>query len=337
MPELLRSLVECPGISGYEDRVRDLVLQSLGRDADIDAMGNVSLTIGEGDTELLIAAHMDEIGMVITHIDDRGYLRVRAVGGLDPRVVAGQRVTVVGSDVTVRGGVGLKPPHLMEDRAEMKSAVPFSRMYVDIGADSKEEVEAMGIRELDYIVLEKELVELNDRYWMGRSLDDRLGCWILIRLFERLRDNPPPIKVTLAWSVQEEIGLRGAEAVARRVNPDYVIPIDTLSSGDIPEGGLHFGNAVPGKGPALRMIDNRAIGSPQFRDQIVAIAETAGIPVQISVTGGGTDGAALQMTGAHMVPLAFPMRYTHAPCESVNKQDVWQMLDLLESICRHLA
>lgn len=340
MDKLLEDLIFLPGVCGQEDKIRNKIIDEIKDlvDYKIDNMGNLLTTIGQGEKHLVITAHMDEIGLVVTHIENDGYLRVRKVGGVDPRTLPGQPMRLITKEKEIPAAIAIKPPHVMIDRAEMKKAPTIEEMFVDVGASNKEEVSKMGIKLFDSIVAYKKLRYMNDRFIMARSLDDRLGCWVMVKLLQKIAKENHSLRITFAWTVQEEIGLRGAQAVANKISPDYVIALDTISSGDSPVIPQHLATSVMGKGPAFRMVDSRCIGSPWLTQQITDVASKHNIPLQYAVSGGSTDGAMFQtITGAHMVALSFPLRYTHAPCEMAHKGDIENTLKLLEKIPAALA
>ena len=335
MDKLLEDLVRLPGVCGQEERIRLRIeeeIKNLVSDYKVDNMGNLLTTIGQGEKHLIITAHMDEIGLTVTHIEDNGFLRIRKLGGVDPRTVEGRTMRLVTKDAILPVAIAIKPPHVMVDRSEMTKTIAFEEMYVDAGASSKEEAHEMGIQLFDTIVAYKKLHYVGKKFLMGRSLDDRLGCWVMVKALQELVGKDLPLRVTFAWTVQEEIGLRGAQVLANQMSPDYVIALDTISSGCTPVVPHNLATSVCGKGPALRMVDSRCIASPWLSKFLIHLAGQHNIPIQQAVSGGSTDGAAFQMTGAHMMALSFPLRYTHAQCEMVDRNDVDNLLKLLTKV-----
>jgi putative aminopeptidase FrvX len=340
--DLLKDLVLTPGVSGWEDPVRARIktLVSKYGDTRADALGNLTLTVGRGEKHALLVAHMDEIGLVVRHIEDSGYLRVRAVGGIDERVLAGRMVDIYpeGSAVPVAGVIGLKPPHLMKDREkEMAQVVRIDDIQVDVGTRSRSQTEALGITKLTPIILRKHFCELANDMIATRGLDDRLGCAALIETLERTDPAALDCRVTFAWSVQEELGLRGAYALGNTLRPDYAIAIDSCTTGDSPQVEFHLSAVRPGDGPVLRMYDRVAFASRVMMKHVSDAAREEGIPLQVAVTGGATDGAALQTFGAAMMALAVPVRYVHSPTEMMNLADYDNLIRLLASIVRRIG
>ncbi|MHC4662353.1 MAG: M42 family metallopeptidase [Planctomycetota bacterium] len=340
MFELLQELIQTPGIPGYEHNIRALIAERLPEDVETstDNMGNLIATLGGGENAMLFVAHMDEIGFIITEIRDDGFLKLKPLGGIDPRTMPGRILRIVTESGEIKGAVGVKPPHLMTNRdREMKDVTPLTDLMVDIGASNRAEAEEMGVRVLDFAVIEKTFHILNDRLLCCRALDDRLGCYILMEAIKRLKKENLKWKAHFAFSVQEEVGLRGATLIGATNKLDMAFAIDSASSGDFPMGRKDLAPAELGKGPALRVIDNRAIIPPAFTKEILSIAEKSGIQCQVVFTGGGTDIGAIQFEGPRVIPIAFPVRYTHSPVEMVEKNDVENIIRLICDIVRHYA
>lgn len=333
-----------PGISGYEDDVAMLIagLKPPELPHKRDAMGNFVVTLAGGDTgdeaagdagepAVLFVAHMDEIGFLVTDVRDDGFVRLKSIGGIDPRTVFGREVRIVTETCELTGVVAVKPPHLMKDRsAEMGRVPDVDELLVDIGAQSREEAEQMGLDTLDFAVLEKHPTVLNGTYLCSRALDDRAGCWVLLKAMERLAADPPPGTVHFAFSVQEEIGLRGAEALAVSY-PDIAVAfaVDSVSTADWPDVDRALSPAVLGGGPCLRVVDNATIVPVSFRRELQELAAEEGIPLQTVFSGGGTDAKPFQRQGPHVIPLAFPLRYTHSAVELVDRRDLDHLIDLV--------
>jgi putative aminopeptidase FrvX len=340
MLELLRELVMVHGVTGYEAPIREAIEAKLpdGVEKTVDNLGNLIATIGSGPGGIIFAAHMDELGMVVADIRDDGFLKVKSLGGIDPRVMAGRVLRILTSKGEVKGVIGVKPPHLMYgDRSEMKEVVPFEKMYLDIGADSAEEARGMGVDILDPVTFDKTFEVLNGKYISARGLDDRAGCAIQILALRELDGQKLAKKVHFAFTVQEERGLRGAQLVGHSFEAQYAFAIDTASSGCEPSTDRSMGPAIVGGGPTLRAIDNRHISDPAFVREIKALAESKGIPVQVAFTGGGTDAAAIEVQGPKALPIAFPARYTHSPVELASLEDFENAVKLVVAIVEEYA
>lgn len=340
--ELLRDLVLTPGVSGWEDPVREKIrgMVSGYGETEVDAMGNLILTIGSGGKHVILVAHMDEIGLVVSHIEDNGYVRFRKVGGIDDRVLVGRTVDIYpgGGSEPVPGVIGLKPPHLMKDRAkEMSEVVKFEDMLIDVGTRTRRESEALGITKLSPVILRKHFSVLANDLIATRGLDDRLGCAALIEVLKMMEAKDLDHRVTFAWSVQEELGLRGAYVLGNRLHPDYAVAIDSCTTGDSPQVDYHLSAVKVGEGPVLRMFDRVAFASRALMKRISDAAAAEDIPIQVAVTGGATDGAALQTFGAAMIPLSVPIRYVHSPTEVMSLSDFDNLVKLLGLVARRIA
>lgn len=335
MYETLEELLMIPGISGYEGRVRELIKQKLPDDVETttDNMGNLVATVGEGDKQVLFVAHMDELGFIVTEVQDNGFLKIKPYGGTDPRTLFGRVLRFITRKGEVKGVVGVIPPHLMADRDKEMSTIPqITDFQVDVGASSGEEAEEMGLRVLDFGVMEKTFNIIADKYLCARALDDRLGCWLLLRALESIKKKSLNARVHIAFSVQEEVGVRGAQLLAKTLGVDMAFAVDSASSGDIPQARKDLSPSTLGKGPAFRVMDRGAIIPSEFVEELTALVEKTDIPFQVIFTGGGTDVRAFQLEppGPKVMPLAFPVRYTHSGVEMVHKDDAENMLRLID-------
>ena len=330
---LLRSLVQAPGVSGYEDRVREEIrrhIQGLGR-VEEDRVGNLILHLGGKGPRLLIAAHMDELGLVVTGIEDSGLLAFRKLGGLDDIVVASSHVIVHTSKGPVEGVVGVDPPHIRGVLGERDKQVTWKDLRIDIGASSRDEALEMGVRILDPVTFKKHFTILaGGKYVATRALDDRAGCSALVQLARLVAEGgvEPGYELILAWTVQEEVGLRGARALASEFKPDYFVAVDTISCcHPVVTGQLRVGG-----GPALRGVDNYYIAHPKLARAVVRAAERARVPLQLAAAGGGTDAAAYQLEGVPSVAVSAPLRYTHSLAEVMSVSDYEGWIKLLAAL-----
>lgn len=341
MDDLLHKLLEVPGVPGYESRVRDLIEARLPAAVarETDALGNLVATIGQAETPaLMFVAHMDEIGFVVADVREDGFLKLKALGGIDPRTVFGRCLRVITEKGEVRGVIAVKPPHLMSDRAtEMRECPPVGEFVVDIGVRSGAEAAALGVKVLDFAVIEKHPATLANGLLCARALDDRAGCWILLRALERLAEDPPAGRIHFGFSVQEEVGLRGAARLARSHRLDYAFAVDSVSSADWPGVARELSPALVGAGPCLRVLDNATVVPTAFRNEVQAVAGAAGIPLQIVFSGGGTDAKPFQAEGPQVISLAFPVRYTHSAVELVSPDDLDGCVELLCALAHHYA
>ncbi len=329
--DILKKLVYTPGVSGYEERIRETIL-SIAReygDVFIDPIGNVILELGEGSPTILFAAHMDELGLVVTNIEDDGLIRFRKIGGIDDRVLISQHVIIHTDQGDIPGVIGLTPPHLKLEK-ETK-VLPWNELGIDVGANSRKEVEELGIKILDPVTFAKPWSVLyNNRFIATRSIDDRFGCSVLLELARNIHEGKvkPRGKVYLAWTVQEEVGLRGALALSHTLKPDYAISVDTTSCCN----PVITGSLTPGKGATIRFIDNAAILNPRLVKYVVNLAKDKGIKLQLASAGGGTDAAAFQRTNVSILALGVATKYTHSTTELASIDDMKELLELLETI-----
>ncbi|WP_407540881.1 M42 family metallopeptidase [Deinococcus radiomollis] len=338
----LRDLVALTGPSGGEEDVARALLRAarpLADSVDIDAFGNVVAVRraaeraegGEGARRLIIAAHTDEVGFRVRQVTAQGFLRLEKVGGTDDRILPATRVWVRTGAGRLLGVIGTKSAHLLAD-TDRQRVVPYTELYVDVGARSAEEATDMGIRLGDPVGFVGELAELgkgSGRY-IAHALDDRAGCAVLLALLERYRDTPPPVTLIVAFTVQEEVGLRGAQAVASAHQADVALALDMTAADDTPE--VQGGHLSLGAGPAIKVMDFSTLAHPAVRRGLLAAAQAGGIAVQHELLKGiGTDAGALQYAGKGIPTGAVSVanRFTHSPVEVLDERDLEGALDLL--------
>lgn len=327
--ELLREVCLVPGAPGHEEQVRKLVLQhieSLADEISVDNMGNIiALKKGKSDEKVMVAAHMDEIAFIITHIDKDGYARFHTLGGFDPKTLTAQRVIVHGKKELI-GVMGSKPIHIMsaEDRAK---APKISDYFIDFGL-SVEEVNAQ-ISIGDVVTRERDLVRMGDCV-CAKSLDNRVSVFILIEALRKIKT--PACDFYAVFSVQEEVGLRGATVAARKINPDFGLGLDTTISNDVPGAQEHEKITSLGKGTAIKVMDSSVISDSRMVRYMRERAEKHDIPYQLEVlTAGGTDTAAIQRSGEGAITgcVSIPTRHIHSVVEMCHLADIQGSIDLL--------
>lgn len=335
--DLLKRISEAPGVSGFEGGVPEIIRKELeGQVNDVakDTFGNLYATKGSGAQTLMIAAHTDEIGLIVKHVDAKGFIRFAKLGGVPDHILLGQRVFVHGAKKMLRGVIGCKAIHVMKDD-EKKQLVTYDKMFIDTGAD-KVSLEKNGIGIGTPITLDRGLSELEGNLIVGKAMDDRAGCYMLL---EALRRAKPASKVVAVFTVQEEVGLRGATIGASRVKPAVGIAIDTTIAGDHPDINESEAPVKVGGGVTVLVADGRRdslggglIANPKIREWIIATAEKAKIPYQLEILEGGTtDAAAMQITmeGVPSGVLSIPSRYVHSFSEVVSKKDLDNGIKLL--------
>ncbi|HON52533.1 MAG TPA: M42 family metallopeptidase [Bacteroidales bacterium] len=332
---LLKLLSETPGAPGFEDKIRDVVIKEITPYVDsisVDNMGNVTaFRKGASDTKLMCAAHMDEIGFIVTHIDDNGFLKFAPLGGFDPKTLTAQRVIVHGKKDVI-GVMGSKPIHVMSPE-ERDKKVKLTDYFIDLGM-SKEAVDEI-VEIGSPITRERELIEMGDCV-NGKSLDNRISVFVLIEAIKLLKNKELPYSTYFVFTVQEEVGLRGAQVATIQIQPDIAIAIDTTIAYDLPGSTPSEQVTKLGKGPAIKIMDASVVTHPKLVKHMKQVAEANNIPWQPEILqAGGTDTAMLQKMvagGAIAGALSIPTRHLHQVIESAHKQDVKQAIALLANI-----
>lgn len=337
MEELLRELVLLPGLSGYETRVAECIAGKIKpyNAVEVDAIGNVTASIGSGTPRMIFTSHMDEIGMMVSYIDPDGFLRIRKIGLLDDRVLIGRAVEIVTSAGRIPGVIGIRPPHLMtalEDYEKLRYVPTWDEIAIDVGASSREETEALGISVTDPIVFKKDFVVLNDNRYVARGLDDRFGCALLVKLLAEVSKMDLDRRITFGWTVQEEIGAVGGQALSARNEWDIMFAVDSFASADVPGVPLHYGPCALGKGPVIRSMDHRSISTPRLAKWVIDLAKRKGIPLQFGPTGGYTDALHFLARGVPALMLSVPVRYMHSPVEMIDRRDLEGLFRLLLAV-----
>ncbi len=319
------------GVSGDEARVRDYIRQKIGKKATevIEVpYGNLIVTKGRSRRpRVMLAAHMDEVGLMITGIEKSGLLRFHAIGIMSHVLIA-KRVFIGKNRVC--GVIGHKPIHLTKDE-EMKKSMKTKSLFIDIGVDSKEAASKL-VTVGDYAVFDTEFRENGDLI-SGKAFDNRVGCHILLQLIES------DLPVYYAFTVQEEVGLRGAGIAAYRMKPDIALAIDTTSSGEWPEEKDVPQYPVVGMGPAITVADRRVICDPKIVALLRKTAEENGIPYQVKrPMVGGTDAGTMHLVreGVRTGVIAVPARYIHSPLAVASKKDIAAAIKLVDRGIREL-
>ena len=323
---LLKKLSDAHGISGYEDEVREIVkaeLEDVVDEIRIDRMGNLICVKNGGEFKEMIAAHMDEIGFMVKHIDDKGFIRFTPIGGWFDQIALGQRVILHGNKGKVYGVIGSKPPHLMKGD-ERKKAIELKDMFIDVGASSKDEVLDMGVEVGTPITIDRELVTLGKRV-TGKALDNRAGLAMMILA---LKETKSDATIFAVGTVQEEVGLKGAKVSAFAIEPDVAIATDVCIATDYPGTESAHMDVELGKGPAITIADASGrglIASRKVLEWLRSTAEKYEIPYQLEVAEGGTtDATAIHLTkeGIPTGVISVPARYIHSPVEVIDVEDL---------------
>ena len=324
MKQLIQKLTETFSPSGYEDAIREVILAEIRPLADeirVDALGNIIARKGEKAAKgqrVMVAAHMDEIGLIATHIDENGFVRFTTVGIPFARYLLGGRVRFVNG---VQGVIGSERP---DKRNEIP---PADKMFIDVGASGKKDC---PVKVGDVAAFERPFVEMGTRL-VAKSLDDRVGVAVAIETLRRLK--PSPNEVYFVFTAQEEVGVRGATVSAYGVDPEVGIAVDVTPAGDTPNPIRR--DIALGKGPAIKIKDYMMLSDPKVVTWMEGTAQKNKIPTQREVfTGGSTDARAIQLTrsGVPTGGLVIPCRYVHSPSEMVDYSDVENAVKLLTAM-----
>ncbi|MDR0396696.1 MAG: M20/M25/M40 family metallo-hydrolase [Oscillospiraceae bacterium] len=324
MLETLRAVLAVPGVSGSEENIASTIARMIKPYVDeirSDALGNlIAVKKGSGGKRVMLSAHMDQIGFVVTDIDEEGFLSVSNVGGFGPEAFVGK---IVSFNNGTRGAVYIRPKKDGAERA-------MYDVYVDLGVSSKAEAEAK-VQVGDTACVAFQLTDMGDRV-CAPTMDDRAACAVLIELLKAVSsDGAARDTIIAVFSSQEEVGLRGATTAAAAENPDVGIALDVTATGDTPDVRPKMSVKL-GAGPTVKIMDRASITTPSVREGLIAAAKRAGVPYQREVlTFGGTDAGAIQRTrgGIPAGTVSLPCRYVHSPVEMVSLTDMVQAVKLI--------
>ena len=313
--ELIKKLTSVNSPSGRENKIRDVIyneIKDFCDDITVDVLGNLIARKGKGGKKILLAAHMDEIGVVVTCRDEKGFLRFGAVGGLDKKHLPGRRV------VFDDGTVGVINIEANADKTEI------SKMYIDTNGEGQIAPGDMACFEGTFHVSGDTVI--------SKALDNRIGCYALIRMLKEIKDCKN--EIIAVFTVQEEVGLRGARTAGYGIDADYALAVDVTDTGDTPE--CEPMAVKLGGGAAIKIMDRSIICHSEVREHLLNCAKNAQIPYQLEVmTYGGTDAGAIHMSGSGIKSggVSVPTRYIHSPSEMCNMKDVEAVIQLLENFC----
>ncbi|HCR71265.1 MAG TPA: aminopeptidase [Anaerolineae bacterium] len=326
MKQLLKTLTETFGPSGYEDEVRKVIakeIKSLADEMSVDALGNLIARIkpaknSKNPKKIMLAAHMDEIGVIASHIDKNGFVRFTNVGGTFGRYTLGARVRFTNG---VTGVVGY-------DRLEnIDSVLPINKMYIDVGATSKNDC---PVKVGDFGAFERSFIEMGNR-WVAKSMDDRSGVVVLIETMRAIKSSPHDLY--FAFTTQEEVSLKGAKSAAYSIDPDIGIAVDVTATGDTP-ASIKMAMEI-GKGPCIKIKDAGMLSDPRVIDWMIQTAEKSKIPYQREVLlGGTTDASVIQISRAGVMAgaISIPCRYVHSASEMIDIDDLKNSIKLLTAM-----
>ncbi|MBU0507490.1 M42 family metallopeptidase [bacterium] len=328
--KLLKALAESHGVSGREEGVRALIrkeLTAVGCKVRGDAMGNViGFRKGKGKVKVMLAGHMDEIGFVVSHVDKDGFLRFQPCGGFDPRTLMSQRVFVHTGKGPLLGVMGAKPIHVLTEE-EIKKPLKVTDYFVDLGLPSKEAQKRVEVG--DPVTMARDMQELGECI-TGKALDNRIGVWLMIEALRKIKSHE--VDIYAVATTQEEVGVRGALAVARDVHPDVGLALDVTIACDTPGADAKDHISKLGGGTAIKIMDGLSISNPKLVQELRTLARRRRIKFQMEILPrGGTDaGAMRQVTGQCAVgTISVPLRYVHSTVEMVHKDDLKASVDLL--------
>jgi len=345
--KLQQELSSLLGVSGHEEDVRNFILKEieskeLADKAWIDPLGNV-LAIKDGKVggnRILLDAHIDEIGFMVSHIEKKGFLRFVPIGGWDKRILLGQAVILKSGDGKIYNGIiGSKPPHITTVE-ERKKQVDIPEMYIDIGATSVEQVLNFNINIGIMGTLFSPFIEFPNGMVRGKAFDDRTGCNVLLHIMMLLKENPVNDTVLFNFAAQEEVGGYGATAGAYNLKPTMALAIENTSAADVP--GIRD-SQIPvyiGKGAAITVADKSLISNPKVNERLIKNAELENIKYQYKKPRyGGTDASKIQITrsGVPSTVVSVPCRYIHSPTSLLKLEDIYDTIQLVDVFLRNPA
>ncbi len=325
MKSIIQKLVETTGPSGYESKIRCVIQDAILPDkGEVDALGNLIVRKGQktgNGLRVMLAAHIDEIGVIVSHVDENGFIRFTTIGGVRPHTLLGSRVEFMDGTEGVIGGEKLE---------NLEKVLSFEHLFIDIGISSGKK---SPIKVGDVACFKRPFLDLGERL-VAKSMDDRIGAAVLIELLKTLKTSPH--EVVYVFSTQEEVGMRGATTAAYAIDPDLGISVDVTLTGDTPKAAKMAVDL--GKGPAIKIRDGGMLADPRVIRWMTEAAEKAKIPYQREILEGGTtDARVMQITRAGMPAgcVSIPCRYVHSPSEMVDYRDVQNAVLLLKELLSH--
>lgn len=324
--QLFKTLTELPGAPGNEHLVRNFLREQLGQYADEVIQDNLGSIFGvkKGDANgptIMVAGHMDEVGFMVTSITENGMIRFQTLGGWWSQVLLAQRVQIITENGPVIGVIGSIPPHLL-DESKRSKPMEISNMLIDIGADDREDAKKIGIKPGQQIVPICPFTPMaNEKKILAKAWDNRYGCGLAVELLEEVKDIKLPNTLYSGATVQEEVGLRGAQTAANMINPDLFFALDASPANDMSGDKNEFGQL--GKGTLLRILDRSMVTHRGMRDFVLDTAETNQIPYQYFVSQGGTDAGRVHLSneGVPSAVIGICSRYIHTHASIVHVDD----------------
>lgn len=342
---MLKELTDARAIAGNEKESRDVMTKYIAPYADLVESDNLGAVIAKkvgnpNGPKIMVAGHLDEVGFMVTQIDEKGFLKFQTVGGWWSQVMLAQRVQVVTrKGETIVGVIGSKPPHILPAAAR-KQPYEIKDMFIDIGATSKEEVESWGIKPGDMVTPYFEFTVMkNEKHLLAKAWDNRIGCAIAIEVLKGLKNAQHPNIVYGCGVVQEEVGLRGSKTAANKINPDIGFAVDVGIAGDTPGITSKESNSKMGAGPQIIIYDGSMVAHKGLRDLVVDTAEENNIPYQFeAIPGGGTDAGSIHLTanGVPALSIGIATRYIHSHAGILHRDDFENTVKLVIEVIKKL-
>lgn len=343
--KMFQKLTETPGVPGRESAIRDVLrtyVQPYADEIDFDGLGSL-IAVKKGaaadSPRIVLAAHLDEVGFMVTQITEDGFIKFKTLGGWWAQVMLAQRVHVQTKNGMIEGVIGSVPPHLLSLEARRK-VVDIDDMFIDVGATSRKEAEEFGIRSGDAIVpVSPFTVMKNPKLMMAKAWDNRLGCAVVIEVMKRLKESGEQLPNTFygVATVMEEVGRRGGRTVGQYLQPDLAFSIDVGIAADTPGISKVQMPTKMGAGPEICLYDAALIAHPELRDLVISIAEEEKIPYQLTtITGGATDAGSLHLVGSGVpaLSLSVPARYIHSHTSIIHYDDFENLVKLVLAMLR---
>lgn len=341
---MLKELTDARAIPGNEKEARDVMTKYITDYADevfTDNLGSlIAKKVGqENGPKVMVAGHLDEVGFMVTRIDDKGFIYFQTVGGWWSQVMLAQRVTLLTKKGDVTGIIGSKPPHILSPEAR-KKPVDIKDMFIDIGASSKEEAESFGVRPGDSVVPYFEFTQMNnEKLLLAKAWDNRIGCAIAIEVLKQLKGESHPNIVYGVGTVQEEVGLRGAKTSTNTIEPDIGFAVDVGIAGDTPGISDKDADSKIGEGPQIILYDASMVSHKGLRDFVLDTADEKKIPYQYAtMAGGGTDSGSIHLTanGVPALSITIATRYIHTHAAILHRDDFENAVKLIVEVIKGL-
>lgn len=339
---MLKDLTDAKGVPGNEKEPRDVMKKYITPFADevyTDNLGSlIAKKVGkENGPKIMVAGHLDEVGFMVTRIDDNGFIYFQTVGGWWSQVMLAQRVTIMTKNGDLTGVIGSKPPHILP-ADQRKKAIDIKDMFIDIGASSKEEAQEFGVRPGDSVVPYFEFTQMpNEKMLLAKAWDNRIGCAIAIEVLRQLKGQEHPNVVYGVGTVQEEVGLRGAKTSTNAIKPDIGFAVDVGIAGDTPGVSDKEAASKMGEGPQIILYDASMISHKGLRDHVIDTADKNEIPYQYDViAGGGTDAGSIHLTadGVPALSITVATRYIHSHAAMLHRDDFENAVKLIVEVIK---